>query len=102
MDKSKSLSDLQKKSLIIACTMTIVQCTKNWGMIKSVPTQIWSFVITLLLVLLVWVVQEISGDEDSDEKYCEMNLAIFLNLLFDAVLLSFASNGAYLAMYKLG
>jgi hypothetical protein len=87
----KEKKELSVRAIIIACTVAIVEATKEWGYIKRIPTQIWSFVITFILVVL-WHLK-------SDES--KITGRTFCKLAVEALILSFASNGTFVALDNL-
>lgn len=71
-------------------TCLIVQFSKGCKFIEKLPTQVWSYIVAAVLMLLAMFFTRTNGIHVSD---------IFLTLL-NAVIVALASNGAFSGIQK--
>ena len=73
-----------------ACTMAglLTQLTKNIPFIKKIPTQLWSYILSLLILFPATLF--VSG----------LNIRSSLLIFFNAAIVSLAANGGFNAIKK--
>ncbi|MDR1755088.1 MAG: hypothetical protein LBR74_09380 [Eubacterium sp.] len=67
----------------LAAVMMLTQFTKGLNFIKSIPTQVWSYVLTLVVL---YPAQFFTG---------VLNLESAVLTIFNGVIISLAANGSY-------
>ena len=73
----------------LSMVMVLTQFTKDIGITKRIPTQIWSYI--LALIVLVWSMVFTDG----------LTLNTFVLTLFNAAIISIGANGGFSAIQKL-
>lgn len=72
----------------LAMVMVLTQFTKNLGFTKRMPTQIWSYILAFVVLIL------------ANAFTTGLTLDIATQTIFNAVVVSIAANGGYSAVTK--
>lgn len=83
-----SWAELASCAGALAMVTLITQFTKNWKFLKKIPTQLWSYIVTLLVLYLAYF---FTGQLSVENGFL---------IPFNAVLITLAANGGFQAIKK--
>lgn len=73
----------------LAMVLSITQFTKELSVIKKIPTQLWSYILSFIVLILANIFTN------------GLTLDIVAQTIFNAVVVSIAANGGYSAIAKI-
>lgn len=73
----------------LAMVTVITQVTKNWGFLKKIPTQLWSYTVALVVLFPAYF---FAGQLSVESGFL---------IPFNAVLITLAANGGFEAVRKM-
>lgn len=83
-----SWSNLATYGGCLAMVLAITQFTKSLPFLKKIPTQLWSFLLALLVLIPAYYFSS------------SLTVSNLFLILFDAVIVSLAANGGFHALNK--
>lgn len=72
----------------LTMVLVITQITKKWGFIKKLPTQLWSYIISLAILYPAYFFTD------------QLTVSNAVLILFNGILLALASNGGFEALSR--
>ncbi|GHU85649.1 hypothetical protein FACS1894198_3900 [Clostridia bacterium] len=89
MNDISNWSDLTTNSQVLVMVLALTQFTKGIPLINRIPTQIWSYILSLLVLIPATYFNR------------GLNASSIVLIFFNAVLISLEANGSYAAIKRI-